>query len=371
MPCLPPEAMIWDPSDANPLHRRLPAEIISRRVHKEKKVPGLPRENAYEEVIVDQKTAVTLKPDARPKWLLKACKMTLEGKASSTELYNIVVSRRFSAGLPERIGRKMANIVQANLTLFSDKQRRHLCSSEFQLNAHMAEAADEVDEDLEGLRAEIRSREARENPQESSREKKVAAKEVKSEAMLATCRAFVREQADTFEDRRKEVDQKEAEEADRLTRMVEDAAKQKRREATLKEERRLFLVGEAEMSNRKAAEKEADQKRKLEEEADALFERALVPVSNNRGRERRRGRSRSVSAQRCVSESPPRRKADWKRHHPGELTGSRALLLNPNYQEDLPHLQRPLHGGRASSSFGAGGASRSRSRSRSRRKRRR
>lgn len=63
-------AMIWDASDANPMHRRLPAEVVSRRPRKEEKSKVETKEKS-DEVVVDLKTAITLKPEARTKWLSK------------------------------------------------------------------------------------------------------------------------------------------------------------------------------------------------------------------------------------------------------------------------------------------------------------
>ncbi|CAJ1460233.1 unnamed protein product [Effrenium voratum] len=83
--------MIWDASDANPMHRRLPAEVVSRR-RAEKKPPA--PEPKTDEVTVDLKTAITLKPEARTKWLSKACAMVEQGKAKSTDLYDIVTNRK-------------------------------------------------------------------------------------------------------------------------------------------------------------------------------------------------------------------------------------------------------------------------------------
>lgn len=328
----------------------------------EKKGPTAPTE-PVDIVTVDQKTAITLKPDARPKWLSKACKMTQEGKASATELYNIVVSRRFSAGLPERIGKKLGVIVRNNLNLFSEKQRRHLSSSEFQLNSHMVEATAADDDEDEKAEAEA--------PPAVALQLNATAE--RTEAMMATCRTFVREQAaDTTVSRRQTAEEKEAQEADRMTKLVEEAAKKSRREAAQREEKKRFNVLEAEQLSRTAVAQAEAQRRKQEEEADALFERALCPVPAGResAREsRRRGRSRSVSAKR-VSESPPRRGRkghDWRGTRPGELTGSRAILLNRDFQEDLPHLPRPNQTGPKATSFKPD-ASRSRSRSRRRRR---
>merc|ERR1712224_723012 len=57
-------------------------------------------EEEPEEVTVDLRTALALKADARPKWLSRACKMAEEGKASKTDLYDILSSRKFVARIP-------------------------------------------------------------------------------------------------------------------------------------------------------------------------------------------------------------------------------------------------------------------------------
>ena len=61
--------MIWDASDANPMHRRLPAEVVSRRRKEEKS--KVETKEKTDEVLVDLKTAITLKPEARTRWLSK------------------------------------------------------------------------------------------------------------------------------------------------------------------------------------------------------------------------------------------------------------------------------------------------------------
>ncbi|CAE8606190.1 unnamed protein product, partial [Polarella glacialis] len=53
--------------------------VISRRRPEPKKT-----KEVLDEVTVDLKSAILLKPDARPKWLSKACSMVMQGKASST-----------------------------------------------------------------------------------------------------------------------------------------------------------------------------------------------------------------------------------------------------------------------------------------------
>jgi len=115
--------------DANPLNRRLPAEVVTRRRREVRKID----EKTIAEVRVDLKTALLSKPEARLKWLAKACKMAEEGKASTTELHSIISSRKFAAGMHLKIGRRMVEIVLENLGIFSDKQQKHLKSEEWVL----------------------------------------------------------------------------------------------------------------------------------------------------------------------------------------------------------------------------------------------
>lgn len=138
--------MIWDASDANPMHRRLPAEVVSRR--RAEKKPKAP-EPTTDEVVVDLKTAITLKPEARTKWLSKACAMVEQGKAKPTDLYDIVTNRKFSGGLPDRVGRKLASIIRDSFSIFSDKQQRYLNSTESPVPMHLAAQEDEEAEEEE------------------------------------------------------------------------------------------------------------------------------------------------------------------------------------------------------------------------------
>lgn len=150
--------MIWDASDANPMHRRIPAEIVSRRKAPHQR-PGAKPEVVIEDVVVDVKSAIILKPEARVKWLSKACAMVERGTASSTDLYDVVTNRKFSGGLPARVGRKLATALRECMTIFSDKQQRYLMSAEsplgihFTLRADMDEAVDEDEEAPEAATA--------------------------------------------------------------------------------------------------------------------------------------------------------------------------------------------------------------------------
>lgn len=143
--------------DANPLNRRLPAEVITRKRREVKRV----EEKPPEEVQVDLKSAIVLKPEQRIKWLARACKMAEEGKASTTELYGIISSRKFVSGLHAKIGRKMRDIVRENIELFSEKQQRHLDSKEWVVFVLIGDRAVEPDAEL--------AAEDRGDPQEEKR----------------------------------------------------------------------------------------------------------------------------------------------------------------------------------------------------------
>jgi len=129
--------------DANPMNRRLPAEVITRRRREPKKV----EEKPLDEVQVDVKVALALKPEKRLVWLGKAFKMAEEGRASKTDLYDIVSNRKFAAGLHSKLARKARVVVHDSLELFSDKQQRYLNSDDWALNAFKEE--EEADEDAE------------------------------------------------------------------------------------------------------------------------------------------------------------------------------------------------------------------------------
>lgn len=110
------------PDDANPLNRRLPAEVVSRR-HKPEK-----RKQEEEEApfVTDRAQVLAMKPEQRVKWLGKALQKGQEGKIPMTTLYDIIAHAKFALGASENVGRKMFKIVRANLGQFSSKQQRFL-----------------------------------------------------------------------------------------------------------------------------------------------------------------------------------------------------------------------------------------------------
>lgn len=302
--------------DANPMNRRLPAEVVTRR-RPPTKAPKV-EEKKDEDVVVELKAAVAIKAEARPKWLTKAFKQAEESKSVVSELYTIVSSQKYAKGLPEKIGRKLLAIIHDNLSAFSEKQQRFLKSKDEEVDA-------------------------------ASR----------MEEMMARCRAFVRENANGFEDRAAEaaaVERKakgddieaQAEAADleklKLKAEREAAEKAKKEAQELEEKARLEELERkarqkrlaaqaaeaAERELRRATEEELARKRQLEMEADSsmLFlerreqEKAQTPVERretsgsvakaargNRGM----SRSRSISARSKASSAPSRRKKDRSR----------------------------------------------------------
>ncbi|CAE7287923.1 ANK1 [Symbiodinium sp. CCMP2592] len=294
--------MIWDASDANPMHRRLPAEVVSRR--RAEKKPKAP-EATTDEVVVDLKTAITLKPEARTKWLSKACAMVEQGKAKPTDLYDIVTNRKFSGGLPDRVGRKLASIIRDSFSIFSDKQQRYLNSTESPVPMHLAAQEDE----------EAAEEEAPRRPKRAPRE-----------------------------------------EAPATATIPEITLKESDNKAASRKEKPPPPGPVVEAPRPPPAENREDEarRRKLEEEADNILG-ALVPgladaappifskADANRGRSVSGGRSigsRSISsrtARRRAREQKTRKGRDrdgsWRSGGSG-LSGSRALLLNRNYTED-------------------------------------
>lgn len=346
--------MIWDASDANPMHRRIPAEVVSRRRVEKKPKPV----EATDEVTVDLKTAITLKPEARPKWLSKACAMVSQNKASSTELFDIVINRKFSGGLPDKVGRRIASILQESLSLFSDKQRRSLTSSDSPLMAQFA-AVD--DEEASPSKVASKSVDAPDKPNETKTTTKVQIQPSWS-APPARVEGSSWQVAD--------------DEATVRRLKAQEASEREAQKKNSKDNQQELQ----EKTRRKKEEEEAEKRRKLEEEADSIFARAMVPaVVEPQVSKRGDDRGRSVSAarsDRSISSRTARRqmreaakkpsRGPWNSSGPssGALSGSRAILLNPDYVEDLPHLPRN------SSSAQTTTTRFERSRSRSRRRRR-
>mmetsp|Transcript_20956 Transcript_20956/g.38255 ORF Transcript_20956/g.38255 Transcript_20956/m.38255 type:complete len:424 (-) Transcript_20956:52-1323(-) len=417
--------MIWDASDANPLHRRLPAEVVSRRAYV-KKPP--PEEKALEDqVIVDIKAASLLKPEARLKWLAKACKMVTDGRSTATDLYDVIVNRKFTSGMPERLRRKLTGIIKENLEAFSDKQQRYLLSTDSPLLT--SDRDREVDDAVAGDEEPEAEAEAIGTAAVSSDRGSAAAPEAKGPSTTATTSTgsapsatrpapapsaalpFIQadlKAAKALSSSRAATPSGQTREErlppgggwqtveDDTTRRRQMAAQDGRRDPDKRGRRPADE--EDNVLSRAAADEAAAaaKKKKIEEEADDIFARIKIPGASDppagasgrsrkggeRDRRRRRAssapsRSRSISSReaRKVKASERQSRRSWQENTPiPALTGSRALLLNKDYQEDLPHLPRPtdlrgagsrvVHQARAQQ----GEASRSRSRGKRRSK---
>lgn len=331
--------------DANPLNRRLPAEIVSRRRPNARGQKT--EERLQEEVEMDMKAVLALKAEARPKWLAKACKMAEDGRTSVGELYNIVSSRKFAAGLPTRIGRKLASLLRDNLELFSDKQQRYLKSKECLLIAGYSADGEGRNGLPNGSNIDKAGQDAVVEEQDS------VDAAARMEEMMARCRAFVREKATTFEDRAAECAETERRAREqailefeharllaedfRLHQRAREEQERARREAQEREEREARLAYEAEMASRRAQEEALARKRQLEYEVDnsvhlalergstaadasaaasATIARAAVLLAGEsraqagakKGRQRGLSRSRSVSSAGARSSSTGSRK---------------------------------------------------------------
>mmetsp|Transcript_89905 Transcript_89905/g.272847 ORF Transcript_89905/g.272847 Transcript_89905/m.272847 type:complete len:300 (+) Transcript_89905:367-1266(+) len=217
--------------------------------------------------------------------------MAEDGRASSAELYNIVSSRKFAAGLPSRIGRKLLALVKENLELFSDKQQRFLRSKECLLVASYSPE-----------KAAAGGREAG----EANSEGEGADAAARMEEMMARCRAFVREKAHTFDDRAAEcaeterrarerarldfehssllaedhrLHQRAREERELARRLALEEQERVAREAREREELERRLAWEAELARRRALEEELARRRRLEDEVDS----SMMILERNRG----------------------------------------------------------------------------------------
>lgn len=286
------------------MNRRLPAEVVTRRRPTAKK----PEEKPTEEVTVDLKTYLTLRPEARIKWLGKAIKMAEDGKTATTDLFDIVASRKFSGGIPAKVGRKLWGMVMESCNLFSDKQQRYLRSEEWAMTAkfggkeEMPDRNDDKDDD------EVDDAPDGPDADESKKDGK--------SSELAKAEPDGGIWTSVEQTNRKEMRAKE-----------ETAnAKRTRSEAFERMERSKWMAEEAESSKKREIQQQQDAKRQAEEEADSslmlldrLFNKNKAPSpepepirerererprkSRRDSRDRRRGmsRSRSISIQRSPS----------------------------------------------------------------------
>jgi len=110
------------PDDANPLNRRLPAEVISRKKRR-KDTGGIPP------LEIDRAKVLGMKPEHRLKWLSKVLHGFHQGRVRSSDIYDIVAHAKF-ADVSEKAGVRLFRMLHTHLQLFSAKQQRFLeCES--------------------------------------------------------------------------------------------------------------------------------------------------------------------------------------------------------------------------------------------------
>lgn len=149
------------------------------------------------------KPTIAMKPEARAKWLPKALRAAEAGLARKSDVFDIIGNPKFINGMNDQVGKRARRIVEDFVHIFTDKQQRHLrkdcaLAMTYPLEERAPEAVPQQDQE-------------------------------KMDEMMARCRAFVRENASTWEDRKKmsdaEIQQREDE-----ARIAEEQARLKQEE---------------------------------------------------------------------------------------------------------------------------------------------
>jgi len=109
------------PDDANPMNRRLPAEVVTRKKQNKKD-----EKEETNTLPVDPKQVHGMKPDHRLKWLTKALQKCQEGKVEKTVIFDIMTHAKFCHDCSSKLGGKMYRLVRAHADLFSQKQKKFL-----------------------------------------------------------------------------------------------------------------------------------------------------------------------------------------------------------------------------------------------------
>ncbi|CAE7498428.1 nhp2l1 [Symbiodinium natans] len=140
------------PDDANPMNRRLPAEVVTRKKQSSKKE----EKEESSTLQVDPKQVHGMKPEQRMKWLAKALQKCQDGKAEKTAIYDIMTHAKFPQDCSSKLGAKMYRLVRAHAVLFSQKQKKFLEGGDYALHKLYKKAVKkgEVDEDEAGAPSE-------------------------------------------------------------------------------------------------------------------------------------------------------------------------------------------------------------------------
>lgn len=259
-------------------------------------------------VYVDLKGVIGMQPEQRVKWLAKACKQAREGRLKTSQLYDILSSKRIVEGLSDPQGTRMLRTLGDNLDIFSEKQQRYLTEAS-QLAVQFC--ADVVEPPQEKPRRE------KYRPPAKTTEDSVQ----KMEEMMARCRNFVRENASTFEERQKACEEQEVKARAEAARRQRDLEWRQIAEwhAPMEEWERSQMAALDDRAQQRAREAEAAkanaEKRKDDRSQEPRQERrqeprqgdrsrstkddiSRKPRPRDRSRSRRRGRSKDRSRKR-------------------------------------------------------------------------
>lgn len=258
---------------------------------------------------VDLKTVLAVKPEQRAKWILKACKHASNGAVDVKHLYDTLANKRIVQDVAEKkVGQRMFKALQDNIWVFSDKQQRYL-----QEDSPLATQFAGEDGDSSGGE-DAAQRKAR--PKEAASAGVDAAARI--EEMMARCRDFVREKADTYEDRQEQAKMAEKaarearrrEELERLRREWEQIAAWHRpledlelsrmaacdeRDGDAVLEQRAKAIEKAEKKEKKRAAEESKARDGKDREAKESSRKRDRDRDRDRDRERRRRRRSSSS----------------------------------------------------------------------------
>lgn len=165
-----------DPRDANPMYKRLPAEVVSRRRHHE-----VVSTDGEDLVSVDRKAVFVLKPEQRLKWLAKALRQVEEGRLRPSDLYDVVSSSRFADNIPPKVGKKMGKALREQIGVFTGKQQKFL-SEQAEITARFGAQP-----------AKASSVPVSDSATPVSKEGDAGGNNIDVDEMMARCRAFVRD----------------------------------------------------------------------------------------------------------------------------------------------------------------------------------
>lgn len=181
------------------------------------------------------KPTLALKPEKRAKWLTQAIIALKDGGVRVSDVYDIVSHPKFINGVSNGHGQKMRHQMSKELRLFTDKQRQGLEKSEL-----------------------FKKFNADDGPK-AAKPSKPEVDEGKMDDMMARCRAFVRDNETLWEDRKRELDEAEAE---RERREEEERLKKEEEERRQKEEEEERQREEAAHRAEEEAEKLAAEERR-------------------------------------------------------------------------------------------------------------